>query len=203
MGRRGDHSKEEIKNMAIAAAEKLAAENGFSQLSARKIATEIGYTVGTLYLVFKNLDDLVLQVNIRTLAKLSDKLETVGQLDLEPKQKVVAMIHAYLDFAKHETNLWRMVFDHNVGEEEDLPDWYMDCVSRVFELCEQIVGPSLPSASPQEISLAARAVWSGAHGICMLASTRKLDRTGVESVRGLAESLVENYIDGFNSKLIF
>ena len=43
-------------------AERIVAEHGHSGLSARKVASAIGYTVGTLYLVFDNLDDLVLQV---------------------------------------------------------------------------------------------------------------------------------------------
>ena len=66
MGRRSDHSREEIRQMALQAAESIVTEGGYKALSARKVASEIGYTVGTLYLVFENLDELVLYVNGRT-----------------------------------------------------------------------------------------------------------------------------------------
>ncbi len=70
MARRSDHSREEIKELALNATEEIVAEAGFQALSARKVASAIGYTVGTIYLVFKNLDDLIMQVNARTLETL-------------------------------------------------------------------------------------------------------------------------------------
>lgn len=70
MARRSDHSRDELREMALTAAEQIVLENGYESLSARKVASAIGYTVGTLYLVFENLDDLVLQVNARTLDRL-------------------------------------------------------------------------------------------------------------------------------------
>ena len=48
-----------------------------------------------------------------------------------------------------------------------------------------------------EIAQAARALWGGVHGICILAVTGKLGGVGVESVPDLAESLLINYLDGF------
>lgn len=76
MARRSDHSREEIRAMALAAAQQIVTEQGFAALNARKIASAIGYTVGTLYLVFKNLDDLFLQLNARTLDDLHAALAT-------------------------------------------------------------------------------------------------------------------------------
>ena len=44
--------------MAMAAAREIAEKEGLRGLTARRIAREIGYTVGTLYNLFDNLDDL-------------------------------------------------------------------------------------------------------------------------------------------------
>ena len=57
MGRRSAHSRDEIRDMAISAASKIVEKQGFQSLTARKVASEIGYTVGTLYHVFRNFDD--------------------------------------------------------------------------------------------------------------------------------------------------
>ena len=67
MARRNDHSREQIQQMAIAAAISILNEEGLANLSTRKVASEIGYTVGTLYLVFRNLNELLLHVNAATL----------------------------------------------------------------------------------------------------------------------------------------
>ena len=56
MGRRNDHSREEIRQMALDAGTELLQQHGVAAVSARKVASRINYTVGTLYLVFENLE---------------------------------------------------------------------------------------------------------------------------------------------------
>ena len=58
-------------------------------MSARKVATAIGYTVGTLYLVFENIDDLILNVNARTLDRLHSRMSAVRANALDPGDYVV------------------------------------------------------------------------------------------------------------------
>jgi AcrR family transcriptional regulator len=52
MARRGHHTLEEIKNMVLATAEDLVVQGGLPLLTARRIATKINYTVGSIYMVF-------------------------------------------------------------------------------------------------------------------------------------------------------
>ena len=59
MARRSDHSREQLADMAVAAATALAERDGLRGVTARGVAREIGYTVGTLYNVFDNLDDVL------------------------------------------------------------------------------------------------------------------------------------------------
>ena len=72
MGRRNDHSRENIKQMAIQAGRDFIVDKGFSELSARKVAKEIGYTVETLYNVFDNFTDLICHINNDTDDENSD-----------------------------------------------------------------------------------------------------------------------------------
>ncbi|HEV3447204.1 MAG TPA: helix-turn-helix domain-containing protein, partial [Gemmataceae bacterium] len=66
MARRSDHTREELKDLAIQAAIALIEADGIGQFSARQVAARIGYTVGTLYNVFGSYDELLLNVNART-----------------------------------------------------------------------------------------------------------------------------------------
>ena len=59
MARRSEHSQEEIKRMVIQAAETIIVEDGLGKLKARNIALEIGYTVGSIYMVFDSMGDLI------------------------------------------------------------------------------------------------------------------------------------------------
>ncbi len=58
MARRSDHSKEEIKALAIKHAYELVEEKGEAGFKARDIAKRMGYTVGTLYYVFEDMENL-------------------------------------------------------------------------------------------------------------------------------------------------
>ena len=75
MGRRSDHSREELEEMAIDAAAKIVETEGFQSLTARKVASKIGYTVGTLYHVFRNFDDLVIHLNARTIDEMAELIQ--------------------------------------------------------------------------------------------------------------------------------
>ena len=199
MARRSDHSREEIHQMALTAAENSVSRQGHSGLSARKVASAIGYTVGTLYLVFDNLDDLILQVNGRTLDRLHNRMVD-GLADYrDPRQRLLQLGHIYIRFADENAHCWEMIFERRLPQAQGMPDWFRNKVARMFSLVESTLAPLAGQHSSAEISQAARALWSGVHGICMLAMTNKLDVAGVDSVHNLAQSLMVNYLRGFTA----
>lgn len=85
MGRRGEHSKDELTAMALDAAVALLEEEGPKRLTTRAVAGRIGYTVGSLYFVFRNREDLILQVNERTLDELRDHITSALAEVSEPR----------------------------------------------------------------------------------------------------------------------
>ncbi|MCG6862018.1 MAG: TetR/AcrR family transcriptional regulator [Chromatiaceae bacterium] len=197
MARRSDHSREEIREMALEAAERIIDEQGYAALTARKVAAGIGYTVGTLYLVFQNLDDLVLQVNGRTLDALHARLTTAAEDCGDGAACVLALGHAYLAFAHANRNRWGTLFEHNLPPGREVPDGYRAKVAANFELVEAQLRQAAPHRFPDEIQEAARALWSGVHGVCILGLTERLGILGSGTLETLVESLVGNYLRGF------
>ena len=211
MARRSDHSKDEIRDMALNAARAMAEQQGLPGISARKVATEIGYTVGTLYLVFKNLDDLILHVNAQTLDDLFEQLRRATEGCSDPTECILALARAYVAFATRHPKRWNMIFEHNLPDGEPVPDWLASKVNGMFELVEKQLQPLLQgqlvsaiqgpdghlvnnsSSGPQQIS---RTIWCGVHGICALAVTGKLEIGGAESINVLTDSLIRNYLAG-------
>jgi len=195
MARRSDHTREEIKEMALTAAEHIVAMEGFQGLSARKIAKAIGYTVGTLYLVFKNLEELIFHVNARTLDTLYAEMVDASTHCTTPESCVLALGNSYIHYANNHSRRWGMIYEHLTPEDETIPDWYQAKVSRMFALVEQALEP-MASISAAERKRAARVLWSGVHGICTLQHANKLDVVGEASGQELAESLIGNYLKG-------
>jgi len=200
MARRSDHSREQIREMALLAAERLITEKGYKGLSARKVAAEIGYTVGTLYLIFKNQDEFILHINSRTLDELYLVMEKSIATQQYPYEGVLALCRSYYDYAATHTNRWLLIFEHALADKEALPDWYALQIKRGFEMLETILQVHTGLGSQEAVSKAARVLWGSVHGISMLAVTEKLDVVGVESVHELIDSLVNNYMTGLMSK---
>ncbi len=208
MARRSEHSKTEITEMILQAAEKIVDAQGYSGLSARKIAAEIGYTVGTLYLVFKNLDELTLTVNSRTLDKLYVHLSAAVENCDAPRSCVIIMGRAYIEFAKVYPNRWNMIFEHKIPDDAIIPIWYESRVEQIFELIERQLAPLMKNQTDQKLAQVARTLWCGVHGICVLAMTKKLRilSAGMEggyggTVENLTDSLINNFIAGLKLEL--
>lgn len=197
MARRGEHSREEIRDMAMEAAEQIILEQGHDRLTARKVASEIGYTVGTLYLVFENLDDLIMHVNARTLDRLYQVMTSGEIQNLTYEEHLIRLGQIYVHFAYGDPHLWALIFEHHLPDNQPTPDWYVEKIMRVFAVVEESLKPLAPHQGESEISQAARALWAGVHGICILGVTQKLGDVDEDSVQGLARSLIVNYLGGF------
>jgi AcrR family transcriptional regulator len=199
MARRSDHSREELREMALSAAEQIVVEQSYAGLSGRKVATAIGYTVGTLYLVFENIDDLILNINARTLdrlhARMTESLANYG----DAREQLLQLGQVYIRFADDDPHRWAMVFEHRFSENRIVPAWYQEKITRMFAMVEKSLEPLAKQRPSREIKQAARAIWGGVHGICILALTNTLGIAGVDSVQELTRSLISNYLKGFTS----
>jgi hypothetical protein len=76
-----------------------------------------------------------------------------------------------------------------------LPEWYVPKMARFFTLVENILLPDMHN-NRAKAKRAARVLWAGIHGICILALSGKLDLVGADSAEILAMSLVDNYMAG-------
>lgn len=197
MARRNDHSREEIQAMAIEAAISILNEEGPGSVSTRKVAKAIGYTVGTLYLVFRNLDELILQVNAATLDDLQSGIMAVAQDQHDPVTSLKVMALAYLHYAQDHFARWSLLFTHQLAEGEAVPEWFDAKVTAVFDTVKAPLQEIRPDCDEQTCLQAAREIWSGVHGACDLGLKGKLSLGGEFKADRLIESLIENYLVGF------
>lgn len=196
MARRSEHSLEEIREMVLNAAETIVSAEGFAALKVRRIAMEIGYTIGTIYMVFENMDELIIHVKARTLDHLGAQLEQ-AVIGVDSGQTTLALAKAYLDFANNRYNLWSMVFAHQLSRGTKIPEWYQIKVDRLFTQVEDVLKGLEPGRPVDEVRLAARTLWCGIHGICILSLTGKLDAAKVEDVQKSIDLLVKSFIRGW------
>ncbi len=197
MARRSDHSRDEIREMALNATKTIVERDGAAALSTRKIANEIGYTAGSLYLVFENLDDLIFQVNARTLSELAAELDRAAVRSSTPEAALVELGLAYFRFAASNLGRWDLIFGRGSPAANASPDWYRSRVLVLFNRVEKLLAELAPARRSNEVALAARALWGGVHGICTLALTDKLGIAGLSDAEPLLTTLIETFLSGW------
>lgn len=195
MARRADHSREELYENALAAAQHIVETDGFRALTARSVADAIGYSPGTLYNLFANLDDMIVHLNGRTLDALHDRLAD-GAIAEQTEARLAQLLDGYLGFLADHPRLWNVLFEYALPEGQTPPEWYARKVQKVLGLLEAALAPLFDASETEARNDAARTLWAGLHGICSLSSSGKLQVVSTQSVRVMAEGLVENYIAG-------
>lgn len=197
MARRSDHSREELKELALKSTEELLNEKSAGELSTRQIAAKMGYTVGTLYQIFENLPDLLLHVNARTLAILYQDCQKLKLSTQDAERNILAYANLYLQFAHTHPGLWELIFDSNVLTDKELPDWYLSQANALFSLIEVQLKDINPHKSQLEITKTSRVLWSSVHGICTLSINNNLFSNSACSSEELIQSLIKYFIKGW------
>ena len=199
MGRRSDHNRDQLMDMAIAAAEAIVIKDGFHALTARRVASDIGYSVGTIYNIFENLDGLTLCVKARTLDMLYAQIK-----DIPKGEDVVADLEtlhqAYFDFMRENPNTWGSILERAAEDGTPLPDWYLEKVSLPFSVVERALSPLFDEADAEERTFAARALWGGVHGIAILGAGNSPEAILHSNARDTAWFLILTFIEGLKRK---
>ena len=95
---RKERERERRRQQIIVAAKKVFSEKGFNKATMDDIAGEAELSPGTLYLYFKNKEELYASLSLRILQYLRIRVEHVlNSPDLNPEKKLDAMIDAMYD----------------------------------------------------------------------------------------------------------
>jgi AcrR family transcriptional regulator len=194
MGRRSIHTAEELRELILKAATELIESDGLAGLSAREVARRIGYSPGTLYNVFDNLDDLVLTIEARLLDRLAARLAEVPSAS-SPQEQLQRLAETYLRFTSENPRLWNLLFEHHMPAGKDIPDWYRMKLDGLMARIEEALTPVMNS-DPAARQRAARVLWAGVHGITSLSTADKLSNITSEAAGPLVHDLVSTYLAG-------
>lgn len=198
MARRSDHTREELRELVINTSIDIIETEGLQALTARKIASVIGYSPGTIYNLFPSMDALCLIINGMTIDALNDALNdpACNKQTASPADNMKAMARQYLDFAARHKERWMMLFSYKLPDGKDVPVWFQEKVAALFAPLERILTP-LYGADTKNCKLAARTLWASVHGICFVEQTGKMPIViGSSSGEAMTSTLIDNFVAG-------
>lgn len=106
---RKEREKEEMKLRILNAARKLFLEQGFEKTSIRNIAEAIEYSPGTIYLYYKDKNELLFALHQESFLGLIESFEPIIAIQ-EPFEQLVAMGQQYLKYAIENPELYDLMF---------------------------------------------------------------------------------------------
>jgi AcrR family transcriptional regulator len=195
MARRSDHSREELKELIINTATQIITEQGLRGLTARKIAAQIGYSLGSIYNVVNTLDELISIVNTGTMKALKvrlDETEITGNAIVDVK----SVLGSYMDFMSQNPRLWSANVAHATRRDIEQPEYYNRELQSVLGVVEKTLTPAFEGRSEDEVRRSIRVLWASLQGISAIAPNAKFLQEGAASPAVMAEDLVITYVRG-------
>lgn len=175
--------------MAIEAGRELVVRHGPSGLTARGVASAMGYTAGTLYNVFENLEELTAAINIESMSCFAEKLRRELKTSEDTREKIRLIAGAYLDFHRQEPELWALLFATRLDYRSAA---YQRAIHQIFD---QVIAAFLPLCFDiGEARRKAKILWATLHGICLLQESDKLNIQEEDSSADLVAMFLDQFV---------
>lgn len=162
--------------MIIAEGHRQMSEVGFARFSAREVAKRIGYSIGTLYNVMGNYDQMIMAINGRTLDLWIAYLER--RLEGESEHRLRQAIAAYFEFAIEHRHAWTALFDFHLADDEETPEDYQQKVTAITQVIVRELAAALPPEHAEQAYPLARSLLATVHGHCTFALNRTFKNIG-------------------------
>lgn len=173
---RRQRQKGQLREQILAAARDIVLKEGFRALSMRKLADAVEYAPATLYLHFKNRDEIAVELSARGFQELWTFLAPAASL-ATPEERLRAAAQRYLQFGVSNPETYRLLFmeDPEItsavlrGTPKEGGEQSLRLLVEAFEAL-QAQGRLVPGADPQRLT---EVFWAGLHGVVSLKLTCK------------------------------
>jgi len=195
--------KEDLKLAILEAAKKLFVQEGYEATSIRKIAKEIEFSPTTIYLYYKDKNDIVYALHREGFQLLRQQFMALDSVD-DPFQRFKALGRNYIDFAFRNPDYYQVMFmmkepmeflDANCIEEQ-WPDG-----ERVFDFLRLTIAQCQEQGwfKGKETDLVAFQAWGAVHGLVTLYLSNHLNKITETlempyAVRDLVNKTFEVYV---------
>ncbi len=205
---RKEREKERRRQQIMVAAKRVFSTKGFSKTTMEDIAKEAELSPGTLYLYFKNKDELYASLSLRILQYLIIRLEHVVNEKIEdPRKRVSALKEAMFDvydfdpmilinmFHLQSSDTLKNLTPELLGEIKELSKRSLETMATIFE--EGIQEGYFINKKPIAI---ADIVWSLFSGVILWETSKKIINKQKDYVKSTLETAFEIFERGITNK---
>ena len=168
---RKEREKQELRQRILEAAKDVFIEDGYDKASIRAIAERVEYSPATIYLHFRDKDELFYAVHELGFAKMFERMQELHGV-AHPLQRLHRMGEIYLDFAVENPELYDLMFISRapMAAIHKKYDTGWDCGHRNFTLLQDLLRACMEGGhiAVTDLNVATMAIWSYVHGLASL-----------------------------------
>ena len=162
--------KEQLQRQILSAARELFVNEGYENVSMRKIADKIEYSPTTIYLYFKDKADLLDSVCKETLLNLLNTLELLKRDKSDPVEVLRKSGKAYVEFGLKYPQDYKLTFVVRPQFQKGLGLQEGSVGERVFDYLRAMVSECIRQERFRQVDveITGQALWSAVHGVTLL-----------------------------------
>jgi AcrR family transcriptional regulator len=166
---RKQREKLEMRRAVLEAAKEIFLEKGFYSASIRNIAEKIEYSPGTIYLHFKDKNDIFHALHEEGFTKLLGMMQPLQHV-ANPMERLIAMGKVYMEFAYTNKDLYDLMFimEAPIHAEIDRDKWEMGDKTLNFLKLVLVDCQKMGHFQDKNIDYLSFMIWSSLHGMCAL-----------------------------------
>ena len=200
---RKEREKEDMRRRIIDAARHLYVLNGFEKLSIRAIAEEIEYSAATIYLYFKDKNEVMYAIHQQAFGKMMQEFQPIVSMT-DPFDKLVTMGRKYTQFAMENPELFDVMFIITAPMET------LECREEIwsegriaFNMLVQVVQECINAGifRKQDPEVAAMMIWSTIHGYTALFIRKRMNMFSDQRRAELMEQAFALFCDSLRKSL--
>jgi AcrR family transcriptional regulator len=185
----------DMKELILNSAHQLFLSKGFEEVSIRNIAEAIEYSPATIYLYFKDKNEIFHALHGEAFKKFNEFLAPVFAIK-DPFKRLVAMGEKYIEFTFAYPKYYTIMFiaEAPMQCEETSEGWIEG--ERALGALESILAECIKDGylKKQNIKVLAFTIWSYMHGMCSLELRDRMKHYTEEEREGMIEKSFKIFI---------
>lgn len=173
---RKEREREDLRRKIITAATELFREENYTGVSMRKIAKRVEYSVGTLYLYYKDKDELFLAVQSAAFEQAFTYINKPAE-EPDPMKRLRLLGERYVRFGMNNPDLYRLMFmmERPMDAVKEGDAWHSgialhNLLTSLVQECSD--AGKIVAEDPDRLSFA---LWSLVHGMVSLRISQRLN----------------------------
>jgi len=193
--------KEELRTLILKAARKLFVEKGIGQTTIRNIADSIDYSIGTVYVYFRDKNEIFHALHTQGFADLGGQFKILYNVK-DPMERLTAMGKVYTSFGLENPEMYDLMFNLKAPMEflETVQKDEWDEGKATFDVLQTTVKQCMDAGhfKGHKLEPLTFLIWSCVHGMCSLEISSRIQNVCIKNPENIVPDAYVEFLKIIN-----